>query len=53
MMPLLSEVSDATIWSGTLESSIMISEASFTLIYDLYSTGVTYDDRQLMFVICL
>jgi hypothetical protein len=24
----------------------MILEASFTLIYDVYSTGVTYDDCQ-------
>jgi hypothetical protein len=24
----------------------MILEASFTLIYDVHSTGVSYDDRQ-------
>ncbi len=53
MMPLESSVSDATIRSVTLESSIAILEASFTLICDVYSTGVTYDYHQLMIVICL
>jgi hypothetical protein len=53
MMPLELSVSDATIWNITLELSIMILEASFTLIYYAYSTGVTYDDYQLMIVICL
>jgi len=47
MMPPESSVSDATIWSVTLELSITILEASFTLIYDVYNTVVTYDDRQL------
>ncbi len=40
-----SSVSDATICSITLESSITILQASFTLIYDIYSTGITYDDQ--------
>jgi hypothetical protein len=30
-----------------------ILEASFTHIYDAYSTGATYDDCQLMIVMCL
>jgi len=47
MTPLELSVSDATIWSVTLESSITILEASFTLIYDVYSTGITYDDRTM------
>ncbi len=38
-MPLESSLSDATIWSVTLELSITILEASFTLIYNVYSTG--------------
>jgi hypothetical protein len=50
MTPLGSSVSGATIWSVTLESSIMILEASFTLICDAYSTGITYDDSQFMIV---
>jgi hypothetical protein len=37
-------VSDGTIWSITLDSSVvMILEVSFTLTYDVYSTGITYD----------
>jgi len=95
-MLLESSVNDATIWSVTLELSIMILEASFThiwcllysgfyykyvmivndnsgviskwsfkliddtrvIIYDrnmfiIQATGVTYDDCQLMMVICL
>ncbi len=47
MSPVVSPVSDAAIWSVILESSITILEAPFTLIYDVYSTGVTCDDRQL------
>jgi hypothetical protein len=46
-------VSDATIWSATIESSIMILQASFMLIYDVYFTGIAYDDVQLTSVICL
>jgi hypothetical protein len=53
MMPLDLLVSDATIWSATLESSIMILEVSFTLIYDVCRTFFTYDNHQLMIVICL
>ncbi len=52
IMPLASSVSEATIWSITLELSIMILDASFSLIYNVYSTGITYDDWQLM-IICL
>ncbi len=52
-MPQELSLTDATIWSNTLELSIMILEASFTLNYDVYSAGVAYDDRQLGIVICL
>ena len=31
----------------------MSLEASITLIYDVYSTGITYDDLHLMIIICL
>jgi hypothetical protein len=51
MMPLESSASEATIWSINLESSIMIFEVSFTLIYDVYSTGITCEDGQLMFIV--
>ncbi len=47
MMPLELSMGDATISSITLGSSIMIVEVSFTLIYDVYSTGITNDDCQL------
>ncbi len=40
-------MSDTTIWSVTLELSIMIQEASATLTYEVYSTAVTYYDHQL------
>jgi hypothetical protein len=46
MTPLEWSVSDATVWSFTLESSITILEASFILIYDVYSTSVTCDNYQ-------
>ncbi len=46
-------VSDATIWSITLDLSIMILEVSFTVIYDVCSTGITYDDHQLTVIIGL
>jgi hypothetical protein len=46
MMRLVSSVSDATVLSVTLELSIVIWEATFTLIYDVYNLGITYDDRQ-------
>jgi hypothetical protein len=52
MTPLESSVSDGTNWSFTLESSITILEASFTFLYDVYGTGITYDDCQLK-IICL
>jgi hypothetical protein len=42
MTPLESLESDATIWSIILELSITILEVSFTLIYDVYSLGITY-----------
>jgi len=45
-MPQESSVSGAIIWNITLESSITILEVSFTIIYDVYSRGVTYDDCQ-------
>ncbi len=44
-MPLELSVSGITIWSITLESLIMILEPSFTLIYDFYGTGITYDEH--------
>jgi len=50
MMPLKSLVCDATVWSITLDSAIMILEASFTLICDVYRTGITYDDRNVFIV---
>ncbi len=53
MTPLELLVSEATIWSITLESSITILEASFTLIYNVTSTGVTYDDCQLTIIMFL
>jgi len=46
-------VSDVTLWNITLGLSITILEASFTLICDVYSTGITHDDCQLMTIICL
>jgi len=53
MIPLELLVSDATIWSITLELSIAILEVQFTLNKDAYSTGITYDDCQLTIIICL
>ncbi len=41
-MPLESSVSDTTFLSVTLESSITILEASFTLTYDVYSTEAVF-----------
>ncbi len=43
-MPIELSVSALSI---AIESSITILEASFTLIYDVYSKGVTYDDCHL------
>ncbi len=34
-----------------LESSSTIQEVSFTHIYDVYSTVVTYDDRNVCFIV--
>jgi hypothetical protein len=53
MTPLELSASDATIWSITLELSSTVLEASFTLIYNVYSTGITYDDHKLTIVIHL
>jgi len=53
MMPLELSISDTTIWSITLEASMTIQEASFTLIYDVCSRVVTHDDCQFLIVICL
>ncbi len=52
MTPQKSSVSDDTIWSVPLESSIAILEALFTLICDVYRTVVTHDNCQLKIVIC-
>jgi hypothetical protein len=43
-------VSDTTIWSVTLELSIKILEASFSLTFDVYGAGITYDDCQLIII---
>ena len=56
MMPQELSLSDATIWSITQELSIIILEASFILIYDVYSVGVTYAHHQsiddhIMFIV--
>ncbi len=54
MTPIELSVSDAIIWSFTLELSIVLLEVSFTLIQQLvYSAGITYDDNQLTIIICL
>ncbi len=50
-MPLELSVSDTTIWIIILELSIMILQVSFTLIYDIYSTGITYDANRNMFIV--
>jgi hypothetical protein len=47
-MPLESSVSDATVWSMTIDLSITILEALFTLIYDVYRADITYDVHQLI-----
>jgi len=49
--PELSE-SDATIWIVTHELSITTLEASFTLIYVVYSSSIICDDHELTIVIC-
>jgi hypothetical protein len=40
-----------TIWSITLESSIILLELSIMLLENIYSTGVTHDDRHLQSII--
>jgi hypothetical protein len=52
MTPLELSVSDATIQSITPESSTTILEVSFSLTYDVYGTGIAYDDQQLTIMIC-
>jgi hypothetical protein len=47
-MPLESTVSDATIWSVALEPLVTILEASYTVIYDVYSTDINYEDCKLI-----
>ncbi len=34
-----------------MESSITISETTFSLICDVYSTGITYDDHNMFIVL--
>jgi hypothetical protein len=46
MASLESSVSDATICSVPLELEITILEGLFTLIYDVYCTGGTYDEQE-------
>ncbi len=46
-------MSDAKIYSINVESTITIFEASFTLIQEVYSTGITYDKHQLTILMCL
>ncbi len=43
-------MSDDTIYSMTLDESIIILDVSFTLIYDVYRTGITYDDCYMLIV---
>jgi hypothetical protein len=50
MTSLESSVSDTTIWSIALELSITILVVSFALINDVYSKGITYDDRNMFIV---
>ncbi len=44
---LESSLSDITIWNVTIVLLITVLEVSFTLNFDVYSTVVTFDDRQL------
>jgi hypothetical protein len=50
MKPLELSDSNAEIWSVTLALSITNLEASFSLIYDVYRTGISYDDHQLTII---
>ncbi len=45
---IIMSVTDDTIWSITLESSITILEASFKLIYDVYNTGIIYNAQHTL-----
>ncbi len=40
-------VNDATSWSITLESSIMLLESSIMLLENIYSTRITHGDRNM------
>ena len=50
MTPLELSLSNVTVQSITLELSITILEASFSLIYDAYGRGITNDDYQLIII---
>ncbi len=47
-MPLELSVNDATVCRIALELWITIIEASFTQICEVYSSGLIYDNRQLI-----
>ncbi len=47
-MSLESLVSDAAIWSINKNSLITILEALFILIFDVDSTGIAYEGRELI-----
>jgi hypothetical protein len=48
LAPLVISVCDSIISSITLKSSIIFLETLFKLIYDVYSRGITFDNRQLI-----
>ncbi len=59
MTPLKLSISNATILKYPLqssimllESSIMLLELSIKLLKNIYSSGITDDDRYMMIVIC-
>ncbi len=39
--------------SALLESSIMLLESSIALLENIYSTGISHDNRHVMIIICL
>jgi hypothetical protein len=45
-------LSDATIWKIAQESSIMLLEAPFTILEDIYSTGHSGYDCKITIVAC-
>jgi hypothetical protein len=47
-MTLESLVSNPIIWSVTKMSSIIILEALFIIICEVYSTGIAYEDLKLI-----